>query len=192
MELIVVAIIIGALVVGALLVVRWSRAQAADAADARVQLAQRMGLVAENDGKRMTGTCQGRACSISEGSTIGTGGSNWFIRISAETTATLSLELHPQSSSLGAKLSGDVEIGDAEFDKWFIVRTTDLSTVTRALSADLRRQFVDWVRSGRLLRVYIKDGRLHAEGGRGLRRRPDVETAGTMLEAVARLARALE
>ncbi len=105
--------------------------------------------------------------------------------------ADVTLELYRQETALGARLSGDVEIGDAEFDAAFIVRTNDLSRIARALAPDTRRQLLEWLRDRALERLWILDGRLNIDC-REIWRPADVDQARAMLTALSAVASGLE
>jgi hypothetical protein len=87
--LIIIVGVVTALVIGATLLMRWSRRQQADAAAARAQLAERLGLTASAEGRRLTGAYQGRDGSISEGRSIRSDGSSGFVRMSVALDTTL-------------------------------------------------------------------------------------------------------
>lgn len=185
--------VVGALMllIGAvILVVRAERRRRADAAAALDRLAVSLG--AQRTPRGFTGARGGRAFSVGESSVYGSGGTSPYLDISIETRTATTFELHPQQSALAARLVGDVEIGDVEFDKWFIVRTSEPSRVAQALPPEVRRQMLDWRQRGWLHRVWIKDGRLRFQGGSGIRTTTDVERVEQVLRVLDRLAGALE
>jgi hypothetical protein len=189
---IVVAVVaaLTALIGAIVLTIRAERRRRAAAAVALDRLAASLG--AQRMPRGFKGTRGGRAFAMGESSVYGSGGTSPYLDISVETGTTTTFELHPQQSALAARLVGDVELGDAEFDKWFILRTNDPSSVAKALPPDIRQQMIAWRRRGWLHRVWVKDGRLCFQGGSGIRTTSDVARVDDVLRALEHIATALE
>lgn len=185
-----IALLFLALGVGAVWLFRRSKADQAAAAVALEALAKT--LNAQPASRPLTGTFKGRACTISRFATYGSEGTSPHIRVHLALRTATTFELYPQRSGLGARLVNDVEVGDPEFDRWFIVRTNDRDKVARALAPDIRRTLIDWQRGGWFERAWVRDDQLTYEVGCGLDSAANVERVPAILDVLARIAMALE
>jgi hypothetical protein len=174
--------------------IRFVRRQRAEAAAAVDELAARLGLGLTRSASglvSLAGTYRGRAVQLGDGRTPVSGRRSEWVKIRVSTTSEVDLDLVGQTTALGARLAGDVEIGDPEFDRWFVVRTNDVRRVSLALTPDLRAAFVRWRRTGWFGDLKIREGELLFKGGFGLERRGTVQEAERVFEAVVRLAEGL-
>lgn len=184
--------IVGLIVLGVWMV-RLSKRYSAEAEAAMAVLADTLGAPRPPRKQRtLQGQIAGRPCRVAEVLSPGTDDADYSTRLEVAIDTPVTLELHGQTSSLGARLVGDVEIGDAEFDKWFIVRTNDTGRVAAALTPELRTQLIDWYRHGWVIRVWIMERLLKADVGEGLQQARHIECAGRILRALAQLADGLE
>lgn len=186
--------LVAALSVAIAMAVRRSVARRADeGARALDQLLARLGATRDDAAiPAFRGRYRKREFRVSQVEGVSTSPSSYAVHVQVAIAAPVALELLHQQSSLGASLVNEVAIGDPEFDKWFIVRTSDLEAAARALTPDLRAQFIEWLRRDWLHRVWTTDGTLHLQGRGNLVLKDAVERVEAYLDALATLAEGLE
>lgn len=176
-----------ALVAFAVWLVRSSRAERAETSTALAEMARTLETTYDVRSQSMTGRLNGRAVSIHQ---------EWhrgrpedrdrYIRMTVEVpAATTSLELLRQGSAFAPTFKGDVQTGDQEFDRAFMVRSDNGSRVQQVLTPDVRRQILDLQWLGELR---VTDGQLRCMGGVGFLRKTHVEEAMTVLHLMVRIA----
>ncbi len=172
---------------------RYSKRVRLEADAALRELARALGTTFDPSRRSLAGMLNGRQCSLTELGLVRPGETDEHaVRIAVPLKVDLSFELHPQTSALGARLVGDVLVGDADFDARVIVRSSEVALVATALSAERRRPLADWLASGSLLRVWVIDGILHADCGYGLTSKKRVLEVQEIMVSLIGLAAALE
>jgi hypothetical protein len=91
-----------------------------------------------------------------------------------------------------ARVLGDVQLGDPDFDARFLIRTTDTDAARRALTPEVRAALVEWVRRGWLHRLWIVGGEVNLQGRANFQQREAVRQIDTYLQTVAALAERLD
>ncbi len=189
-----ILLVIVGLIVLLIWAIRKSKTIEGDTNDAMAALAHELGASYQTGGKApLVGTLGGRAVSVIEGALVSRGESpDYYVKITVAVHTAVTLELHPQTSKLGAQMLGDVELGDPDFDKWYLVRTNNPDVVRRAIRSERRPQMVDWVRHGVIVRLWVRDGLLTCEGGQGLIRRSHIAQTRAVLDVLVEIAAGLE
>lgn len=171
---------------------RKSRSMQGEVEVALADFGQAVGATFDPKTRSFTGTLDGHAVTVVEAKQ-GTGGEyEYFVRMTVATTPTATLELLPQRGGFVPTFVTDLKTGDADFDRWFVVRGSDPAAVQRVLTPDRRRQLLEWQTSGWLWELRVRDGALHFAGGQGLFRRDQVEKTLVLLRAMVELTEALE
>lgn len=189
----VIGLCVVALVAAGVWVMRYSRRVDAEAALALGELGRVLGVPFDAKSRSFQGTVQGREFRLVQGEVHSPGEtSDSYVRMRVACAAGMTLELHPQVSKLGAALVGDIELGDPEFDPHVIVRSNDPARIKRIFTPDLRKPVAEWMKRGWIVRLWLRDGNLHCEGGQGLYRRSQIEKSAAVMQFLLRLAPALE
>lgn len=121
------------------------------------ELAPRLGATIERESPaRLTGERDGRRFIVSLRRPSGRNGTVVETWIEIPVSTTLTLQVQPQTSDLGAGMAGDQEVGDPDFDAACFIQSTDPELVRLALDDGMRAMLVETCRTGdfRLLVVH--------------------------------------
>jgi hypothetical protein len=116
----------------------------------------------------------------------------YLVHIRLACRSPLDFELQHQPSEMEARVLGDVQLGDPDFDARFLIRTTDTDAARRALTPEVRAALVEWVRRGWLHRLWIVGGEVNLQGRANFQQREAVRQIDTYLQTVAALAERLD
>jgi hypothetical protein len=116
----------------------------------------------------------------------------YLVHIRLACRSPLEFELQHQPSEMEARVLGDVQLGDPDFDRRFLIRTTDTDAARRALTPDVRAALVEWLRRGWLHRLWIVGGEVNLQGRANFREREAVRQIDTYLRTNTALADRLD
>jgi hypothetical protein len=138
------------------------------------------------------GTIGTRACLLEEIESETRKLPLYLVHIRLACRSPLEFELQHQPSEMEARVLGDVELGDPEFDAHFLIRTTDTDAARRALTPDVRAALVEWRRRGWLERLWIVGGEVNLQGRANFRQRDAIRQIDTYLRTVTAIADRLD
>ena len=188
----IVLFIIASLIGLGIFAFRKSRSMQGDVDAALVEFGREVNATFDPKGRAFHGTLNGRAVSVVEAAQGAHSEYEYFVRITVDTTTPVTLDLLPQKGGFVPTFVDDLKVGDAQFDRWFVVRGSDADRVRRVLTPERQAQFLEWQTSGWLWEVRVRDGRVTFAGGQGLFRRDQVEKTLVLLKAMVELAEAME
>lgn len=186
----IVLVIIVALVGGGIWAFRKSRAIGRDADEALAEFGRALGAPFDAKSRSFSGHIDGRAVTVSEARQGTEGEYEYFVRINLSTGSPDTVDIVRQAS--GLKVVQSLETGDPDFDRWFVVQSSNPTRLLRALTPDVRRQWLDWQTHGWLWEVRVRNGELRYAGGEGLFRRGQIEKTRTILADLSAFAARLE
>ncbi len=187
---VIVLVIVVALVGGGAWAFTKSRSIGRDADAALAELGQVLDAPFDMKSRSFNGHLAGRRVTVSEERQGSEGEYDYFVRIIVATRTPDTVEIVRQAS--GLKVVQGLETGDPDFDRWFVVQSSNPPRVLQALTPDVRRQWLDWQTSGWLWEVRVRNGELRYAGGEGLFRRKQIERTRTILADLVAFAARLE
>jgi hypothetical protein len=189
----VLAVVAGAVAIGLVAAARRRRALAEQADDELGALVARLSATRHGDDPpAYRGTVGERVCLLEELESESRKLPLYLVHIRLACRSPLEFELQHQPSEMEARVLGDVELGDPEFDSRFLIRTTDTEAARRALSPDVRAALVEWLRRGWLQRLWIVGGEVNLQGRANFRQREAVRQIDTYLRTITALADRLD
>ena len=190
-QLIVLIIIVSLIGLG-IFAFRKSRSIQGDVDAALVDFGRAVNATFDPKARAFIGTVNGRAVSVTEAAQGANSDYDYFVRITVDTATPATFELLPQRGGFVPSLVDDLKVGDAEFDRTFVVRTSDADRIRRVLTPGRRARYAEWGTTGWLWELRVREGKVRFAGGQGLFRRDQVEKTLVLLQAMVELAEALE
>lgn len=190
---IVLAVVAAAVAVGLVAAARRRKALAEQADDELGALVARLSATRHGDDPpAYCGTVGTRACLLEELESESRKLPLYLVHIRLACRSPLEFELQHQPSEMEARVLGDVELGDPDFDAHFLIRTTDTDAARRALAPEVRAALVEWRRRGWLERLWIVGGEVNLQGRANFRQRDAIRQIDTYLRTVTALADRLD
>lgn len=127
-------------------------------------MAPRLGLTVERAyPARLTGERQGRRVIVSMHQNSSKVSQVVSTSIEIPVTTSMTLQVEPQTSDLGARIAGDLELGHADFDASCLLRTSDPETTRRVLDDQVRTLLAEECGSGQLRLLVVRKQWLRIE-----------------------------